>query len=1348
MCSKIIKTILAVSIAFICPVIADDDDSSGISAHYLRVDAPTSPIMGWQEIEVMSEGENLVLKRPGLFSGSSKEEKTPFVVGSHYSDGRKDTTMRGSVTESNGPGAWMELNFGQDVPVEKIHLYGSRYPYREYQDTGHRVLSLLDSNRRVIWAARWNYYDEKKFPGGLFEFLPSKDSPPAPLVGELVEAKHPIRVPIDWMVEVAEEKRPVDSSERMKRFEERNSPEAVKALADEFFNLLEPGVEGLAEARRLHAEGRDAEALDAWKQFFFEKMARVKTHLTPFAGMINSRYSGEGDDLLQGIKLSRDASRASKFTPGQILWVDVPMGARLDDAQQKQLVEETESLAFVGTFGEGLLARFNETGNPKYLQAWSDIMDDWSMNFFRDADASEYTVKNLFVMHPGDRWADLMEDLSDLAVRYPQAIEQIPATTLARMQLACLKEYTPAYWRLARETVFNHNTSGLQRWACTLPYIDEFRPATRLARECRRHFERWMTLGTQADGSMVEMGDEGHFYIPLVLGGVVNLWSQQNPEWLTPGWRNRFLDSYDTTIQYLFRHPMPGGYDHRFEYRLRPSRFYGNAQEESSRDGMSPSLHLDRSATTHAIPEVRRIIDTVFSVSEGLPAVDPKAPVHERQQLAEKIKNREEAMKLLGDERPGAPKINSDWMPYTGSYLFRSGWKEGDAFLSMFARRSKGGGHAEQPSWSHGLVYGFDYNFPLFRAETPLINGTRQNVMGDNYTGFMPGGKTSNICYAEREPAPNRWHSSDRFDFGEAVYEGIYQNVSLNSWKLLYGREPVFGPKIENVRSNRQVFQIRDARLFVFADTIHFKDAAPKEAAFEVPLTLMLSTAKTGASAPFSKDQSTIDAPAKTVATKNPDGANVILRQFGDFAVDYTPPKTGQPDVRAHLWALPNFGIAKQEIASRWKTTGDTALVTLVSSSPPHGEEAVASVTSMNAGPAVAGFEVQMKNGGTVWFQCAAATASLACGPVRADAESLLVEKRADGSISGLALGVSSMEYSGKPVKLEPDNAGFLGAMWRLLKLEERPASPGIVDFEFVVNANGQVAMKEIHRPISTVRFEPDLNTFIDELKVELTCATPGVEIRYTTDGTQPMPDSALYTQPITITESTEFAARAYRLGRDGKQLPADPFEINGTKFTETSYGWFYKNPLQPAADLDKATLVPGLLCEHLEGHWSELYSAAHWLPAVKTSTAEREMDLTQVKREDTYYGARFKGFIEIPADGVYTFRAPKEVVYPESAASYDLRLFLNGEEWEPTEWWHGRGTWSVPLAKGLHRFQVDFADARTTPWRKSDLWRNYPLPWVVYQGDPSPILVSGPGLSEERIPKEWFFHKAEASIP
>ncbi len=48
---------------------------------------------------------------------------------------------------------------------------------------------------------------------------------------------------------------------------------------------------------------------------------------------------------------------------------------------------------------------------------------------------------------------------------------------------------------------------------------------------------------------------------------------------------------------------------------------------------------------------------------------------------------------------------------------------------------------------------------------------------------------------------------------------------------------------------------------------------------------------------------------------------------------------------------------------------------------------------------------------------------------------------------------------------------------------------------------------------------------------VELECETPGVEIRYTTDGTKPDEDSNLYENGIVIVENTKILARAYKKG-------------------------------------------------------------------------------------------------------------------------------------------------------------------------------------------------------------------------
>ena len=61
---------------------------------------------------------------------------------------------------------------------------------------------------------------------------------------------------------------------------------------------------------------------------------------------------------------------------------------------------------------------------------------------------------------------------------------------------------------------------------------------------------------------------------------------------------------------------------------------------------------------------------------------------------------------------------------------------------------------------------------------------------------------------------------------------------------------------------------------------------------------------------------------------------------------------------------------------------------------------------------------------------------------------------------------------------------------------------------------------------LAPVTFEVD--QLGGKAKVTMICATSGAEIRYTTDGSKPTQDSALYTEPLILTEKTKIRVRAY----------------------------------------------------------------------------------------------------------------------------------------------------------------------------------------------------------------------------
>ena len=54
----------------------------------------------------------------------------------------------------------------------------------------------------------------------------------------------------------------------------------------------------------------------------------------------------------------------------------------------------------------------------------------------------------------------------------------------------------------------------------------------------------------------------------------------------------------------------------------------------------------------------------------------------------------------------------------------------------------------------------------------------------------------------------------------------------------------------------------------------------------------------------------------------------------------------------------------------------------------------------------------------------------------------------------------------------------------------------------------------------------------------------PGAKLRYTTDGTEPGPDSQLYTTPFKLKETTTVKARAYKTGYSDGPITSQTFEI------------------------------------------------------------------------------------------------------------------------------------------------------------------------------------------------------------
>ena len=144
------------------------------------------------------------------------------------------------------------------------------------------------------------------------------------------------------------------------------------------------------------------------------------------------------------------------------------------------------------------------------------------------------------------------------------------------------------------------------------------------------------------------------------------------------------------------------------------------------------------------------------------------------------------------------------------------------------------------------------------------------------------------------------------------------------------------------------------------------------------------------------------------------------------------------------------------------------------------------------------------------------------------------------------------------------------------------------------------------------------VNAFIDETTVDLTCPLPGTEIRYTTDGSMPTKESALYNGALDVTETTDFAFRTFR--PDGS-----PSDVARTKYVKAPYA--------------EAVTAPAALQPGLKAVWHDF--RGNLCADIDAAPVKGEYVVESVsipKEVKGNIGLVMTGYLEVPADGIYTF--------------------------------------------------------------------------------------------------------------
>ena len=192
--------------------------------------------------------------------------------------------------------------------------------------------------------------------------------------------------------------------------------------------------------------------------------------------------------------------------------------------------------------------------------------------------------------------------------------------------------------------------------------------------------------------------------------------------------------------------------------------------------------------------------------------------------------------------------------------------------------------------------------------------------------------------------------------------------------------------------------------------------------------------------------------------------------------------------------------------------------------------------------------------------------------------------------------------------------------------------------------------------------FTADTDIFVDELEVTVRTNRDNVQIRYTTDGSDPGPTSPVATGPVRVVATTTIRARAFRAGR-----PVSP--VSAATYTRVT-----PRPAERPGPVER-----GLRFDYVEGDFQRLPAFDGAAPA-RTGTIAG-FDLTPRLRE-TGFAFRFRGFISVPRNGAYRF-------YLRSDDG--SRLWIGDQLVVENDGLHGsrEESGAVALAAGLHPITV-----------------------------------------------------------
>jgi hypothetical protein len=1387
------------------------------TGRYVRIEIPELPTIGggqyemrrMMEIEVFSGGQNVA--KQGTLSSSSGEAGDKIKT---LTDGNTKDFFISSFMLRAQVNPWIELDLGKAMPLDKVvvHHGGRQTAPLSW------LVTVLDGERKVVWYQRTDMNSGRpltpKAMKGRYvgKGLPEKAARWYSLLGEEAQER-------DFKLETLDLIPIPDAAQRRAVFAKRESDEAVAELCRRFHAAVDGNAKGLEQFRRRFDTGDFRGALEAYRDFFFDRLANPEKHGVP-ADWLGSVWHNPvmlginsivAEEAMQNRRvLDREgrfisgevgAPGSTRWTPRESITSFSEKGLRDDrEAEERQSKAkertpasgqmEQEVLFFrmpEHTYGPrffmfGDLARtYVATGEQRYLGRWMDYLDDWCL--FGRSDVLNSPLK----LTMGAESAPMMmftelEQMQMFVKARPALAKDMRATTLVRYVLALIEDFPPFGVRTRRSQVSNWGAGATHSLAADTIMLPEFHAMRYFARETvRLAFSSFLHQRT-LDGENIEAGDTGHRQTDLQRGMrlVFNLLpllplddSVRMKDELAAGYASDLLM---TTYRNYLTRITPGGYDWPRWAGTAPNmpggdiealraRFIHNTSQGIGREFDLPSLNRTMPVMGSLIEQEKEAdarVAAMMDFPSGMWAklsangdlrYGGKLPPNAAKTVAEARKN--------GRPGPGlpfaTPERTSDVAPYSPMYFLRDKWQAGSECMTLFAFGARSQDHDQFVYAREGALLGYgSMRYDLMKDERSIVSSecivVDKKAPNASHGAVLTGGKTSYSIMPSRNVVDTRFHTSSRFDLAEARRSDPYSRMTRvrGDWYNIWAESPrIDNTPITSITAYRQTFHVKGEGIWIVADRLEDKASQPREFStfWTYPTWIEPKGMKKAIAELAAANHVLVEETQGRVRTAIPGAANISSRFFGpeheminrlsphgDYVkLDKSPLALlkesldrGMKDsdvLKLNPGADQSRGL--RQVGIHWKGQGNQALVTLHNTRPAITEPArqfendLREIEEIKAPVGVTGFRAVTASGTRVEFQSGPNRVNdLKNGIAHAKAESLLVIEK-EGALSGIVLGGESG-----------------------LKLRGKAYTAPTADFEYVLSADGKLTTTPIYRAIDTVKVTPEQNVFTDSIAVSFsipTQDTKDIEFRYTLDGSDPTLDSPLFTAPVVLKEDTHVKVRPFRKG-----LTKTPFNIPSEQAGKTVGAIFRKEKTRPAANT-AAALKPGLAAEYIEADWPTLFTHAGVRGVLQPKTRTTVTGLLDAKEIETLrqtdraYAIRYSGYLTVPQTGVYGFHAPIHLYTPTMDAGYDLRVWIDGEEWFPSPTLHSENIWHIPLEAGLHRIEVSYADYR---WKqfKNDYWMDWQES-QMWKGTPV-LEVSGPGMKQQPVPAAWLRHQ------